>query len=52
MANSVGAGMYSSYQVQNFVQIIFKNMLTLILYLAGIIGFALFYKFIDWFEKI
>ena len=28
------------------------KMLTLILYLAGIIGFAFFYKFIDWFEKI
>jgi len=27
-------------------------MLTVILYLAGIAGFALFYKFIDWFEKI
>jgi len=27
-------------------------MLTLILYLAGIAGFALFFKFIDWFEKI
>jgi uncharacterized membrane protein YuzA (DUF378 family) len=29
-----------------------SNMLTVILYLAGIAGFALFYKFIDWFEKI
>jgi len=27
-------------------------MLTLILYLAGIGAFALFFKFIDWFEKI
>jgi hypothetical protein len=52
MVDSVGADIYSSYQVQNFVQIIFRNMLTLILYLTGIIGFALFYKFIDWFEKI
>jgi hypothetical protein len=29
-----------------------KTMLTLILYLAGIVGFILFFKFIDWFEKI
>jgi len=27
-------------------------MLTVILYLAGIAGFVLFFKFIDWFEKI
>jgi len=52
MGDGVGADIYSSYQVQYFVQLIFKNMLTVILYLAGIIGFALFYKFIDWFEKI
>jgi len=27
-------------------------MLTAILYLSGIVAFALFFKFIDWFEKI
>jgi hypothetical protein len=49
MVDIVGADRYS---YQNFVQLIFKNMITLVLYLAGIIGFVLFYKFIDWFEKI
>jgi hypothetical protein len=28
------------------------KMLTVILYLTAIAGFALFYKLIDWFEKI
>jgi hypothetical protein len=35
----------------NYIQIN-TTMLTTILIIAGVIGFALFFKFIDWFEKI
>jgi hypothetical protein len=32
--------------------LIIELMLTVILYIAGIVAFALFFKFIDWFENI
>jgi len=43
---------YRRSQNENIISLNSENMLTLILYLAGIAGFALFFRFIDWFEKI
>jgi hypothetical protein len=54
MDDGFGVNLHCNRKIQNLVQINHKNkiMLTIILYFTGIIGFALFYKFINWFEKI
>jgi len=56
-AGDIGIDRHILFDLSNITVVIyslkkFKNMLTLILYLAGIVGFILFFKFIDWFEKI
>lgn len=52
LVNSLSPWLYSFYKILNIISLIMKNMLATILIIAGLLGFAIFFKAIDFFDKI
>jgi len=53
VADGIRIGVYHLSQIQNIISLKLKTMLlTIILIAAALVGFALFFKSIDFFDKI